>query len=504
MTQYLLPEGLGLDAALDRLAGRWALGVGPVEVIERTFYDTFDGRLHRAGLALIGAGGRLVAARGPGYHEVAAAPVIPGERLFAPELPDGSLRRLLEPIVEIRALGPIICTRGQVRGLRVLNRDAKTVVRLVLETASSGEEVVLRSRLRVIGVRGYDRALARVERALAEDLGFAPSPVALHDDALRAAGRAPGGVSTKLAVKLAADDPARAGAAVVLVALLRTIELTLPGTVADIDSEFLHDLRVAVRRTRSIQRQLAGVFPAGRLARFRSEFRWLGQVTGPTRDLDVLLLDFARLRAELADDRAAELAPLGDLLGARRELERRRMVAALAGERTGSLLAGWSSFLTLAQAPDGGGADGAPLGAVVGQRIRALYRQMRRAGVTIDEGTPAERLHDLRKQGKELRYLLEIFAGLYPAEAVAPTVKTLKALQETLGQFQDREVQATTLRSLGDDLAQAAGGPAALLALGVVLERVEADSRAARVEFDERFAAYAAPSQRALVRRAFR
>ena len=63
-------------------------------------------------------------------------------------------------------------------------------------------------------------------------------------------------------------------------------------------------------------------------------------------------------------------------------------------------------------------------------------------GAAIDDASPPEALHDLRKKGKELRYLLEFFAGLYPAEVVKPMVKTLKALQDTLGRFQDREVQA--------------------------------------------------------------
>ena len=70
---------------------------------------------------------------------------------------------------------------------------------------------------------------------------------------------------------------------------------TLPGTIADVDSEFLHDFRVAVRRTRSLQRQLEPVFPPEPLAHFRSEFRWLQQATGPVRDLDVHQLDLVRV-----------------------------------------------------------------------------------------------------------------------------------------------------------------------------------------------------------------
>ena len=70
------------------------------------------------------------------------------------------------------------------------------------------------------------------------------------------------------------------------------IDANLDGTIADIDTEFLHDFRVAVRRSRAVQRELRGVFPPEELARFRTEFRWLQQVTGDARDLDVYVLEF--------------------------------------------------------------------------------------------------------------------------------------------------------------------------------------------------------------------
>ena len=79
----------------------------------------------------------------------------------------------------------------------------------------------------------------------------------------------------------------------------------MPGTLADVDSEFLHDLRVAVRRSRALQRELRGVFPPEPLRVFRDGFRELQVLTGPTRDLDVQLLEFGELAAGLGDSAAA-------------------------------------------------------------------------------------------------------------------------------------------------------------------------------------------------------
>ena len=75
-----------------------------------------------------------------------------------------------------------------------------------------------------------------------------------------------------------------------------------------------------------------------------------------------------------------------------------------------------------------------------------------KAGKRIDDSSPPQALHELRKQGKELRYLLELFTSLYPAHVTKPMLRTLRALQEMLGRFQDREVQAHLIRSIGEEV----------------------------------------------------
>ena len=57
--------------------------------------------------------------------------------------------------------------------------------------------------------------------------------------------------------------PARLALRTVLLNLLDTLQANVPGTLRDIDTEFLHDLRVAVRRTRSALKLAGDVLPAG-------------------------------------------------------------------------------------------------------------------------------------------------------------------------------------------------------------------------------------------------
>ena len=67
-------------------------------------------------------------------------------------------------------------------------------------------------------------------------------------------------MSSKINVPLQFGERADKAVVGVLGALLGVIQANLEGTIEDLDSEFLHDLRVAVRRSRSVQRQFRHVF----------------------------------------------------------------------------------------------------------------------------------------------------------------------------------------------------------------------------------------------------
>jgi hypothetical protein len=83
-------------------------------------------------------------------------------------------------------------------------------------------------------------------------------------------------------------------------------------------------------------------------------------------------------------------------------------------------------------------------------------------------------------------------------------VKTLKRLQDVLGLHQDRAVQIDHLASLAPDLAAVPRGPDALLSLGALVDKLDAEQHEARSDFAGRFAAFAAKDQRKLVHRTFR
>jgi CHAD domain-containing protein len=510
-SELLLPDEMTLRGAGEALASRLSVEDGVSCERDRIYYDTFDGLLRDAGLTLLHADGTLSATSHDSGMVVASLPMrAPTKPLFARELPAGPLRDTLGPITDVRALLPLVHLHSHERPLSVLDDERKTVVRLTLEettlVGSNGPDAPLRPRLRVTEIRGYDKELSCVQEALVVELGFKPADQTLIDEAVRAAGGVPGGLPTKVGVPLTPDSRSDRAAAVVLRGMLEVIEANLDGTIADIDTEFLHDLRVSVRRSRSVQRELKRVFPPDELAHYRAEFRWLQQATGDVRDLDVHVLEFDSMRALVPTGMRDDLDPLLRVLRARRSAARRAMVRALRSKRTVTLLSGWSSFLEGLEAmpvderPDAP----RPIGEVSGERIRKVYRRMLKMGGAIDESSPAEAYHELRKKGKELRYLLELFGvPLFPEEVVKPMIKTLKALQDVLGRHQDREVQISLLRSLGPEVGEASGGGAALMAIGALVARLGEDERAARGEFAGRFAEFSSKEQRRLVKETF-
>ena len=342
-TQLLLPDGIDASAAADQLARHVAVVTQRAHRTDRTFWDTFDGRLHGAGLALVDSGSRFALTDAATNEERAAADHPRGlRRLAAVDLPADELRERLEPIVEMRVLTPIVRVRSRLLPVNVLDDLGKVVVRLQAEepTVLAGGDVklALRSRLNVTGVLGYEADYERVLALLTVELGAragvpaGPGRSRCGDrrrprrDVLQAARRAVGRCARGCGRR---HHPAPAAG---------DVDVNLPGTLADTDSEYLHDLRVAVRRSRALQRELRGVFAPEPLRVFRAGFRELQVLTGPTRDLDVQLLEFGDLVATLPPDSAADVAPLRALLELRLAAERATMVRGLKSERTRALL----------------------------------------------------------------------------------------------------------------------------------------------------------------------
>jgi len=226
---------------------------------QHTWLDTFDWRLNRAGLVLeyehTRKGGRLLLSKD---EVVQAEQPVPGWRASRPrlaeDLPAGPVRDQILKLASPRALLPVATAVGAVSVTRLLNADGKTVARLIVDrsTVARGDQAVqLPPRLAIAEVRGYPGQARRAARLLAETPGVSLAERSTFLAALHALGRHPNDYSNGVTTEITAQMPASVAVAILLLGLLDTVEQNVDGVLRDIDTEFLHDLRVAVRRTRS-------------------------------------------------------------------------------------------------------------------------------------------------------------------------------------------------------------------------------------------------------------
>lgn len=511
--EYLISDRIGPEEIKDWMQDRMYFIEDPAYEITKRFWDSFDWSLHLAHAELeerLEAGRRRLLWWDLRTDVLPRMQPIDEEPGFAWDLPEGPVRDRLEPVLGVRRLLPLLEIRSRIQPLLLLNADDETVARLLLEDnrfrdPTRDREGPLGARIRLLPVRGYKTEPQELARILNQDLELEPARVGILAEALAVAGRRPGDYSSKLDYHLEPDQRADATAKEILLGLLDTLEANIEGAKVNLDSEFLHDLRVSTRRTRSALTQIKGVFPPDLVEDYRTRFAWVQRITGPVRDLDVYLLGFDGYQARLPAPLRPGLEPLREFLRNHYTETQETLVRALEAPEFRDLLTSWRAFLET-PVPEQTTVRNAmrPTKEIADARIRTLYRRIRKAGRAITPDSPTSDLHELRKQCKKLRYLLEFFGSLYPKRRVGVLVKGLKVLLDNLGEFQDLAVQADHLRETACRM-HAAGGieTDTLLAMGALVGDLLNRQRQVRVEFAGRFADSDAKSNRALFRELF-
>lgn len=206
------------------------------------------------------------------------------------------------------------------------------------------------------------------------------------------------------------------------------------------DVETIHDMRVAVRRMRSLFRLLAPyeAAPAARhtpsLKSVRRPAQALASRLGQVRDWDVLIRDLRAHLKRLPAARQLALKPLLNNWLARRREAQRALIVFLDGEAYAEWTARLARFL---RAP-----PQKPPAPRLCDEVPALvwrqYAAVRRYETDIAEAALPV-LHALRIECKRLRYTLEFFAGALGGGA-GPLIETLVAMQDLLGALHDADV----------------------------------------------------------------
>lgn len=413
---------------------------------------------------------------------------------FAENLPRGPLRTSLEKLTDIRRILPRVQLEIATQELCFLDRYRKTTLRLELSKARSTgialsgkrlpESKELETVLRIQGLKGFERDYFKILERLERRSLVQPSP-SLVEQALRLNEPPAGEYRSKPFVAMEAKDPAWKVIADLLLAQLKVTDDNVEGTIRDLDPEFLHDLRVSVRRSRSVLGQMNGVFDLGAIAPFRDGLKRIGGHTGPLRDLDVFKIDYPKLVGELDEQHQSSIEPLKVFLEERHLEEQKRLASVLRSTQFKEFILRWSAFL---EEPVSGPVGEEQIKALVQNRTWRRWIRMKKRGRQIVDNSPDDDLHEVRLDAKKLRYQLELFGQLFPQTPLIRLVKGLKQLQEVLGSFNDRCVQVECLSRYSEEMVARGEVPVAtFLAMGRLQSILDDQRRFFKHQFKTEF-----------------
>ena len=216
------------------------------------------------------------------------------------------------------------------------------------------------------------------------------------------------------------------------------------------DPEGVHQLRVSLRRLRSVWTVFAPCLPPAAKA-LDAETRRALKILGPARDLDVFITEslppviqhsggepaLARLQARAEQHRRAAYDDVRDLIG-QASFSRFLLDLLIAAEDVRPLLS------------DGTG----DIGRLARKILKKRHKKAIKAGRNFAELTYQER-HHVRVCVKKLRYACDYFQSLYPARATRRYLKDLGRLQDALGYLNDARMieQISTNLASGDCMA---------------------------------------------------
>jgi CHAD domain-containing protein len=221
---------------------------------------------------------------------------------------------------------------------------------------------------------------------------------------------------------------------------LRHLQSNERGVVEGRDPEYLHQMRVALRRLRSAFSVFSTVLPNAAVAPLRAELKWLAGALGPARDWDVFMIEtLPPIREQFGGH--ADLRQFANECATQRRAAVRKAKRAVDSRRYQRLmlrLAAWNATGAWL-----GQADAAvrtklmkPVPQFAENALATRYAQIKRRGRRL-KGRSAVELHRLRIAVKKMRYAGDFFSTLFDADRVRGMLPRLARLQTILGAMND-------------------------------------------------------------------
>jgi CHAD domain-containing protein len=486
----------GLCAALEGAFGvRLSERVGA----KATFYDTFEWGIWFGERLLYQSGGQL--RLGERDHDwigdLRRAIPMAARRVprFLSEFPEGEMRKELDRLVGIRSLVRVARLSIRQQAVELLNDIEKTIFRFDLTDffadSDSGEPFYRLCHFRPL--RGYEAEATRAIEIL-RTLGareISEGPLAIF---FREHGSPPRRYTLRPSFDLRPDLPARETARRIIHRMLTVARENEAGIREDIDTEFLHDYRICMRKIRSVLSLIKDLYPEEKTVQLKALFADYCDITNRLRDLDVYLL----AREQYTKMLPPALRPALEEIFQDFANERRRALGKVvrylsSPDYRASVDDVERFFAAPADIPETGVSQ-EPAGPLIARRIYKRYKRIVKIERSLGSDSPDEVLHMVRIHCKKLRYLIEFFSELLPKGETEQIEKPLRRLQTCLGLFNDCSVQQRALLDYWERKRKETGNHERLaLAIGGLVALLHHDQQAQRDRFHDTLDDFCSP-----------
>jgi len=231
-------------------------------------------------------------------------------------------------------------------------------------------------------------------------------------------------------------------------ACLLHAQANVPGAIQRLDEEYLHQVRVGLRRLRVVLVMAETYRRDAELDALHEQVAKLCVELGSAREWDV----FVTKTLPPICARLPEHAGLREVLLASekiREQHNAGMQANLAAQDFQRLLLRLGHWMHGAYWQEPAAEGGANLGDFARKILEKRSKQVNRRGMLLVEADPAQ-LHALRIACKKLRYSAEMFGSLFSAAKTSRYLSPLSGLQDILGMLNDIAVARRLLVEMDD------------------------------------------------------
>ncbi len=448
---------------------------------QRVYLDTFDWRLFSKKMQLYLQKNELTffcpALQYPEFQKVRRRP------RFYNDLPEGDILPIVKPALGIRALIPVIRAKICAGYYHLVDKNEKTVLRILVEYAIAPVNNLIFVEL--YPVKGYPEISDQVSAEL-QVYDFQPSNSDFYLFLLREFQVIPENYAAKKTYQLKPEMSLEQSVKTIHHHLLKTMRANENGIIKDIDTEFLHDYRVAVRRTRSLYGQVKKMIDPLIYSQAKENFTMLGKRTNRLRDIDVYLMRRSAYNDLLPVSMQSSIACFFESVMIERKIELSKLSRYLQSRNYKKMIENWENYVSekVIETTD---RTFTVLDFARTQIAKGTHRVLE-IGNRIDERSPDRKLHRLRIECKKLRYTLEFFKDLFVTDIIENLILHLKKLQDNLGEFNDLSIQQQNLYDFANKQDPAGdSGKEQRIAFGILIGGLYHRQRIVRQHFRENF-----------------